>query len=210
MRIRVERFLLSLLVSALISGCSGYRANYDIGLVKADRPVGAVESYGKHDILKVEEDGPDLSYFEDGLVKIIWTPTAEEVAFEITNKTTNPITIVWEQAKFIDDAGAAHRTVHSGVSYTAVSDPQEPSIIKANETHRDLIFSADNIFYSDARWQRKPMFQTFAMSRNAENFDADIQANVGKSFSVVLPLAVNGTVHEYSFAFEVTGVQVGQ
>lgn len=208
MRIRADLLLALLLVAGFIAGCSGYTAQYDIGLTKADRPEGAQQLFGNHDILKVEEDGHDLSYFEDGLVKIVWTPTASEVALDLTNKTSNTIKIAWDDAKLIDGQGNQQRVIHSGVKFSEVDKPQEPSLIEPNGSLSDVVFSADNIYYSDARWQKKPMFPTFAVSRNAENFDEDVQANVGKSFKLILPLETDGSVHEYSFTFKISNVEV--
>jgi hypothetical protein len=208
MRIRIGHMLTMLVVIALFMGCSGYRAQYDIGLIKADRPQGAMQQYGEQDILKVEEDGPDQSYFEDGFVKIMWIPTAEEIALELTNKTAQPIKILWDDAKIIDDKGDQHRIIRSGIEYSKADQALIPSMVEANGTIKEKVFPADNLFYSDARWQRKPMFPNFAVSRKAEHFDENVQEYVGKSFKILLPLETSGTVHEYSFTFAVSSVEV--
>ncbi len=208
MRMHVDRLFLLLMAATVIAGCSAYRANYDIGLVKAVRPESAEAQYGKHDIIKVEENGPDQSFFEDGLVKIVWTPTASEVAFELTNRTSRPIKINWEDAKFVDKAGSARRIIHSTVDYAKAGEVQEATVVEGNASLADALFPVDNVFYSDMRWQRKPMFQTFAMSRKAEHFEDDVQKHVGEKFDVTLPLEIGGTVHVYSFTFEVTNVEV--
>jgi hypothetical protein len=208
MRMRVDRMFLVLTAAVLLAGCSGYRASYDIGLVKAVRSEAAEAQYGMHDIIKVEENGPDQSFFEDGLVKIVWTPTAEEIAFELANRTSKPIKIKWEEAKFIDDSGSSRRIIHSAVDYAKADNLQEETVVEGNASLQDAIFPADNVFYSDLRWQRKPFFQTFAMSRKVENFEEDVQKNIGKSFEVSLPLEVDGVVHVYSFSFQVMNVEV--
>jgi hypothetical protein len=208
MRIRADHLLTLLLVAGLVAGCSGYRAQYDIGLITASRPDGAEQLFGKYDIHKVKEDGPDQSFFEDGFVKIVWTPTALEVALELTNKTSNPIKIIWDDAKFIDSEGNQQRAIHSKVKLSEVDKPQEPSIVEQSGSLSDTVIPADNIIYRDARWQKKPMFPNFAVSRKAEHFDDDVQAFVGKSFKVILPLETDGTVHEYSFTFKISDVEV--
>jgi hypothetical protein len=208
MRFSVDRIFLVLAAAVLIAGCSGYRASYDIGLVKAVRPGEAEAQFGTHDIKKVQEDGPDQSFFEDGLVKIVWIPTAEEIAFELTNQTSQSITIRWEDAKFIDDSGSSHRIIRSTVDYAKADEPQEATVVEGDGSLQEAIFPADNLFYSDLRWQRKPIFQTFAMSRKAEHFEEDVQENIGKSFDISLPLEVGGKVHEYIFSFKVANVIV--
>lgn len=210
MRIRADHLLTLLLVAGFIAGCSGYKAQYDIGLVKADKPEGAEQLFGDHDILKVQEDGHDQSFFEDGFVKIVWTPTSSEVALELTNKTSGPIKIAWDDVKFIDDQGKQQRAVHSGTKYSEINKPQEPSVIERNGSLSDAVFPADNVVYRDARWQRDPMFPNFAVSRNAEHFDDDVQQYVGKSFKLLLPLEAEGTVYEYSFTFKISNVVVAK
>lgn len=195
-------------VVCLVIGCSTYRAHYDIGLTTVDRPAAIMEKYGSHDVTKIEENGPDISSFEDGLVKIVWTPTAYDAAFVLTNKTNQPIRILWDNVVFIDEEGTSHRVVHAGVNHSEADDFQDPVLIKANGKYKDAIFPAGNFVYRSGNWHKDPLFPTLSVSRQANSMEQEASEFIGKSFQIILPLEVDNAANEYVFTFKVSNVEV--
>ena len=192
----------------LVMGCSTYRAHYDIGLTSVDRPAEIQEKYGSHDVTQIEETGPDISLFEDGLVKIVWTPTAYDAAFELTNKTDQPIKILWDNAMFIDETGTHHRAVHADVDRSEADEFQEPALVEPNGKYKDAIFPAGSYVYRSGNWHKKPIFPTLSISRQADSMEQEASEYIGKSFQVILPLEVDNTANEYIFTFKVSNVEV--
>jgi hypothetical protein len=120
-------WLLFVATLAIVGCAKTYVANYDIGLVEARRPVESEKQYGT-DLLGVSsEDGQRVSYFEDGLVSILWYPKPSGIAFELTNKLDKPVEIDWEASAYVDEKGANHRIIHSGIESAAVDRRQSPS-----------------------------------------------------------------------------------
>jgi hypothetical protein len=192
----------------LVIGCSTYRADYDIGLTSVDRPAEIQKKYGSYDVTKVKEVGSDISSFEDGLVRIVWTPSAYDAVFILTNKTNQPIKILWDNAVFVDEDGTNHRVVHGDVNHTEASEFQKPALIEPNGTYKDAIFPAGSFVYRSGNWHKKPLFPTISVSRQANSMEEEASEYVGKSFQIILPLEVDNAAHEYIFTFKVSNVEV--
>ncbi|NIO29109.1 MAG: hypothetical protein GTO29_11220 [Candidatus Latescibacteria bacterium] len=208
MRIGVSRAVATWIVVLLLSGCSAYRAYYDIGLAAVERPAQASEKYGKHEITKVEEQGPDISYYDDNVVRIVWTPTPTSISFELTNKTSNAIKIVWDEAAFMDENGQRHRVKHSSIDYEDIDGPHPATVIDGNGTIKDYVFPAGNIYYSDARWQEKPLFPTVSVFNTGNRLEEEVNECMGKTFQVLIPIEIEETVHRYVFTFVVSNAEV--
>jgi hypothetical protein len=197
-----------LLAVVVLGGCSAYRAYYDIGLTRVERPAAAMEQFGNQDVTKMVEQGPDKSFFEDGLTKIVWTPTSREISFDLTNKTDQPIEIIWDESRFVDQEGKKHPLIHSGTDYAKMDDPQPPLEVAAQGSISTAVFPTNHIYYSDARYQKKPLFPNFAMSRKKDKLEEEGKTHIGKKFKILLPLRIKEAIHEYVFTFEVSGVDV--
>ncbi len=193
---------------SMLLGCSTYRAHYDIGLMSVERPAQAVEKYGAQDITTFEEKGSDRSFYEDGLVRIVWIPTASEVSFELTNKTEQPLKIIWEEAAFIDDSGESHRVVHSGVDYESVKDPQPSTVINEKGSYADAVFPAGYYHYIGGTLHKDPLYPNVSVSRKGDKLEEKGQSFIGKTFHVLLPLEIDGVVNKYVFSFTVVDVEV--
>jgi hypothetical protein len=196
------------LAAGILWGCSTYRAQYDIGLTVVDRPTVIQEKFGDYDVTLTEETGPDISSFEDGLVKIIWTPTAYDVAFELTNKTDRSIRILWDQAEFIDLEGTSHRVVHADLDQAEADEFQEPAQVEPASTYRDAMFPAGSYVYRSGNWHKKPLLPSMSVSRQASGIEEQASEFVGKSFQIKLPLEVDDTASRYVFTFKVSDVEV--
>jgi hypothetical protein len=203
----------SLLVAALvIVGCARtYVASYDIGLVEAKRPVESEQQYGT-DLLEISsEGGMRVSYFEDGLVSIVWHPGPSGIAFELTNRLDQSIEIDWEASIYVDEKGASHRIIHSGVESAAVERRQSPSQVAPGEKLSQVVRSADNVSFESGihpRWRETPLLPV--TDNNGPRLTMAAEECVGKKIELVLALRVGGENKPYSFIFAVEGVEVNR
>jgi len=196
-------------VMAFLTGCTTYRAYYDIGLTEVERPAQAKQRYGEQKVTQIEEEGVNKYLFEDEMVKIVWIPTSSQVSFILTNKTNHSIKIVWDEAAFVDEKGISHRVMHSGVKYIDRNNPQPPSVVVRNGTITDLVIPTDNVYYVSGKyggWREAPLFP--ASSVTAEELRSKAQKYVGKTIQVLLPIQIEDVVNEYIFTFEVKSVNV--
>ena len=208
---------LSVIVLLFVSvppGCATMdTVRYDIGLSAVERPENAKERYGEQRIGIVQEEDTTKYSFEDDLIKIVWMATPEQLVFDLTNKTNQPIQIIWDKAAYIDEKGDSKRVTHSGVKYADRNNPQPPTTVAKDATVSDLVLPAENVDYVGGPyggWRIKPLFPTFSTSGTPEDLLAQAKKYVGKSVQVLLPLEIEKTVNDYLFVFKVNDVVMGK
>jgi len=202
------------LVLVLSVGCTT-RIQYHIGLLEVEKPLQTEERYGESQIIRLEGEEANKYSFEDELVKIIWLPSARDVSFILTNKTTHSIKIIWDEASYVDEYGANHRVIHSGTKYLDRNQPQPPSVVVRGAILTDLVYPSDYVYWkrggrgrwgSAGGWEEKPLFPTSAY--NVEQLRAKADGHRGKTFQVLLPLEVEGVINEYIFLFKIEDVEI--
>jgi len=139
--------------------------------------------------------------FEDDSIRIEFAISKRELGFVLRNKTANPVRIDWNEVAFVDDAGESHKVMHSGIRYVERDKPQAPTIVPPTAKVQDIVFPIDYVWYSPGQyggWSELPFFPEGPMAGNYK----------GKSFSVFMPLEVNGAVKNYSFVFKITDIEM--
>lgn len=181
-------------VCAFVSGCASLPIALPvvISLREVERPLQAKERYGEQKITTVEEEGVSKYCFEDEMVRILWLPTVNSfISFTITNKTDHSIRIIWDEAVYVDVSGGSHKVMHAGVKYMDRYNAQLPSVVVRKGWLSDIILPVDNVYYVDSGgWKESPLLP------NVEKY-------IGKTIQVLLPLEIEGIVHEYIFVFNI-------
>lgn len=185
-------------------GCyvAGQQARYDIRLAEVQRPADAKERYGEQLIEKRQAQGDSLKYwFEDKMVSILWVPTTTRVNFLITNKTEHSVKILWDESAFVMPNGTSRRVVHNGVKYSEVNNSQPPSVIARGGMLNDFIVSADQCVNLgvDGGW-----YEAAFLPKSPDA--AAVQTLKGMTFSILLPLQIDGVTNEYQFSFSIDDV----
>ena len=128
--------------------------------------------------------------FEDRFIKIQFG-ILTRVIFQLTNKTANPIEILWDRVSFVDTESEAHRVIHEGVRYIERDRALPPTIIPPGASASDSLFPTDYISYDskESEWKVRDLFEP------------SISRYKGETFSVFLPLKVNGRIANYNFSF---------
>lgn len=216
----MKKIICLLVLMMLVSGCAtlSLKAKYDIGLVRVEKPKKVTERYGGKDIVSTEEK---KYIYEDGLIRIIFIPTAYQINFIAENKTDYSLQIIWDECAYVDENGSSHRVIHSGIKYIDRNNPQPPSIIASKSKLTDIIYPSDYIEWSSdyysSGWEEKPLFPTnrilgMVTTKEIENAKEDFKNTIdkfkNKEFSVVMPIKVEETINEYRFVFKIKDVQV--
>lgn len=212
-----------LALALLVAGCSSltprknieYFVNYDIGLMEVERPQKATERYGKQAISNQKEGSVSKFLFEDGLVRILWLPTAKQVSFELTNKTKHSIKLIWDDAAFVDTSGESHRVIHQGIKYTAKDSPQPPTTVVHGTTISELIYPADYVTMSkySYKWNEQDLllasFTDYGWnSESIPIYQKGVKNYVGKTYKVLLPIQIEDVVNDYLFTFKVNSADI--
>lgn len=214
-KILLSFFTISLFV--FLNGCMTlqpfYYGTYDISMSEVERPADAKERYGEQKITSLTEEGNLKYYFEDDLVKIAWLATSSSLSFVMENKTDHSIKIIWDEAAFVDEKGSSHRVMHSGVKYTDRNSSQPPTVVVRKGRIDDVIVPTDYVYFDEgyygqyytkkAEWKEKPFFESLQYGGDPKLLENEMRNNVGKTFSVLLPLEVENVVNDYIFNFKV-------
>jgi hypothetical protein len=191
-------------------------ASYDISLLSVERSTGTEKVYAKQKVETVFEEGIPKFYFEDEMVRIKWRPAPHDIVFVVHNKADNPVKIVWDEGKFIDEKGVTHRLLHSGIGYEERNDFHPPTIIYAKDTLEDFVYPADywqkeesskKSHKNQGYWKRGSFLPTQTRG-TAEELRTKAEPFVGKTFQVVLTLQINGVRNDYICTFIVNNVDV--
>jgi hypothetical protein len=191
-------------------------AIYDISLLSVEKSTGTEKVYEKQKIETVLEEGIRKFYFEDEMVRIQWRPTANDIVLVVHNKADNPVKIVWDEGKFIDEKGGSHRLLYSGIGYEERNDFHPSTIIYAKDTLEDFVYPADywqkeesgkKSHKNQDHWKRGSFLPT-QIRGTAEELRTKAEPFVGKTFQVILALQINGALNDYVCTFIVNKVDV--
>lgn len=137
--------------------------------------------------------------FSDGLIDVRFEPAEKQIGFVIRNKGSSPAKIDWNSAAFVDIAGTSHKVMHDGVKLIDRGNMQPPTVIPPGASIRDFVYPTDYAVYAPGRyggWTELPMFPEAPLARGFK----------GQSFSVFLPIEVDGKVKNYNFVFLINDV----
>ncbi|MBR2007044.1 MAG: hypothetical protein IKA01_03610 [Alistipes sp.] len=166
--------------------------NYYFTLSKVVKPANKSIRYGKTEVRA--SDGLFSQYFyEDNIISILIMGGKKQFEFSLTNKMTNSIKIVWDEASLVDENNMVSKVVHKGVKYINAQDAQPATTIPGGASISELIAPTNRIEYADG-W-----YQQAIVSSNKGN-DPDV---IGKTIKVLLPIEVNGIINEYVFCFTI-------
>ena len=56
-------------------------------------------------------------FYEDNIISILIMGGKKQFEFSLTNKMTNSIKIVWDEASLVDENNMVSKVVHKGVKY---------------------------------------------------------------------------------------------
>jgi len=194
-------------------------AKYFLSLSKVERPEKASQRYGSQKIDTASMNKYKF-YFEDDLVKVLWSVSSDEIAFTVQNKTDHSIKIPWDDAAFIDENGSSHRVMHSGIKYNDRQQAQAPSIVVRKASLEDIVFPTDYVSweeggrYTSGKWKQRSFYPDYDYQNiyrshefnSFEEFDKAVKSKVGKTFQVLLPLQIEDVINDYIFSFKVDSV----
>ncbi len=168
----------------------------------------------------LEVDGSSCS---DDFMQIRWSPTPKRFDFVLTNKTGSPLTLIWEQSKFIDEKGIEHNVIAEKVKFSESPKPIPPTTIPPGGKIKNMVYPRDyavltpklevvqdfatkaTTHYEKKEWVKKEIFQKkikLSQMKMQDN-DFDIETYWQKTrYKVILALKINGKETNYHFFFK--------
>jgi len=192
-------------------------ATYDMSLISVEKSIGAKKIYGEQRIEAVTEEGISRFYVEDEMLRIKWFPTPYDIVFILNNKANGPVSIVWDEARFIDEKGVSHRLIHSGIGYEDRNNSHPPTFVAAKGTLEDFVHPADHFRREEdyggrsnkqqGYWKRTS-FLPAQIKGTAEELRVKSEPFVGKTFQVILALQIDDVRNYYVCTFKINKVDV--
>jgi len=184
-----------------------YTASYAIGLTTVERPNTPASEYGEPTISSDATDGDTRNVFRDSLVVVRWSISSTDLAFELENRTAERIRIMWDDAAYMDPGGIAHGVIHRGIRFEDRDRPQGPSSVGAHGRVQEVVIPKHLIYFrSSSGWNVAPIIEP-SRAETVEELES-AHDNVGRRFTILLPLEIQGTVHPYLFNFRVNQVSL--
>ena len=153
----------------------------------------------KYNVSLKQSSRKNIPIFEDDNINIAWIFGKRQLSFILKNKTNSPIKIDWNQVSYIDVNSSAKKVIHSGVKYVNRNEHMSPTLVPPTAKIEDIIYPSDHISYISGRyggWRERPMFPEGEEAKMYE----------GESFSIFMPMEVNGEVKNYTFTFDIDEV----
>jgi hypothetical protein len=137
--------------------------------------------------------------FEDEFIVVKLAPSEEQLGITIQNKMPDqPIKIDWNQCSYVDASGKSERIIHQGIRLIDRNTPMPPTLIPPGASIEDVIVPSGNVYMSDIthKWSTFPMLPPLPSGAKLK----------GSTFSLFVPIEVNGTTKNYMFTLRVIDV----
>jgi hypothetical protein len=92
--------------------------------------------------------------YEDAIIAISWKPGPSVLGFDLTNNTSNSMSLIWDECAFVDQNGKVHKTRHAGIKYIDRNNPMTPSLVPAKGKISELLYPFDYMYYSNTKYSR--------------------------------------------------------
>lgn len=136
--------------------------------------------------------------FEDDRILIKFTFKEKKIYFRLKNKTDKQLKILWDRLSFVDSNGASQRITGFKNIFTDKMDKQPVQEIQAKTEINDLIVPIDNIeLMEEWTWYVRPLFN---------QTDEQAITNMGKIFSISMPIEIDGDIVDYNYKFRIDHV----
>jgi hypothetical protein len=155
-------------------------------------------------------------HFIDADIDIRFRFLETKLAFHLHNNTVRPMTIDWDESRYIGEMGAVKRIIHKETKPRNRKRPQPPAVIPPSGFYDDHVLPSENILGSLRLPEILPLYPewdyaaTFYLSGNTPSADesADRRRAIAaglneRTIGLDLAMIVNGRKKTYKFRFHV-------
>ena len=111
----------------------------------------------------------------------------EQVGFELLNKSTTAIRILWDECAYIDPAGRSFRVLHEGVRFIDRDKPMASTVVPPGASIRDLVYPMAYVTWTGSEWKQEPLYNS--------------RATTPFTFGVFLTMEVGGQKRSVTYKF---------
>lgn len=173
---RLLSVIMLLLCAVLLSGCTAYMAR-----ILPQPPMDSTGFYEDNDI-SIDFDLAITDY----------------ISFVVRNRSSDVITLLWDDVSIVDADGNVSRVIHYGVKYIDAGKSMPPISIPPGAELDELVIPANRVYYSSGEWRTMsivPGLKTWCFSYSS------MQQYHGKTVTILLPFLVGNERRNYTFIF---------
>jgi hypothetical protein len=189
---------------ALLVACTSGTLRFKLALEDMRRPGIVAHQFGPATISAA--DGTYLA--EDRAVKVALRPTEDGFDLRLTNKTDHMLRVFWSGAAFIDRDGTRSSLMRGIGTMIDPAASNDVTFLDAGQTIADHIVSRSAHAPTSSKagpigWRHQPMFTSPDTGKDSREAAKRL---IGQTYSIMLPLEIDGMVHDYRFMFRITDV----
>jgi len=204
-------FALAVLAFAVL-GCAGpNQITYNTGIESVERPTDTKERYGEYTVTRQDTTDGSKYIYEDDLIRAGWLYSGGSMLLTLKNKSEHSIQARLEQGAFVMPDGGSERILLGDMSYANRNQEVQPITVPSGASTSTVLIPEGNVGFNEYSGVTvDDIFSPTRLVRTDPDTPEDVENNIGKTFSVLLPLEIQGTVNEYTFTFEVIGAKIGE
>jgi hypothetical protein len=195
-----------------VFGCAGpNQITYNTGLDSVERPSDTKERYGEYTVTSQDTTDGSKYIYEDELIRASWLYSAGSMLVTLQNKSDHSIQARLEQGAFVMPDGSSERILLGDMSYADRNQEVQPITIPSGASTSSVFIPEGNVGFSEYSGVTvDDFFSPTRLVRTDPDSPEDVEDNIGETFSLLLPLEIQGTINEYTFTFEVIGAKIGE
>lgn len=201
---------IAVLLAFLMVGCASPRSVlYDSEISSVERPTDTEERYGEYEVTTRDTTEGTEYIYEDQLIRAAWLQSGPSLMVTMENKTEHSLQVRLEQGAFITPSGSSERILTGDMSYADRNQEVRPITIPSGASASTTLFPEGNVgFNSTVGLTFESFFEPTQVHATQSVEPSDVEEHIGDTFSILVPIEIQGTVNEYTFNFEVTGARV--
>lgn len=208
----IERsgLFLSLVALAILSSACAPQSSsvlYNTNLDSVERPADAQEQYGEYEVSKRDTTDGTKYVYEDELIRASFFVIDGFITTSVENLTEYSIQLNFGEGAIVLPSGSSDQLVTGNMSYADRNQAIQPVTVPSGASAETVLVPKSNVnFNSYSGLTVAPIISPSSVS--GEDEAPTVEENIGKTFRLLLPIEIQDTVNEYTFAFEVLGARI--
>ena len=131
----------------------------------------------------------------DNNFSILFKPKTNMFGLELTNKTSNTVKIIWDDAAYVDFEGVTHKIYHSNIKFSDVATPQAPTSVMKLAKIVEIIAPINKLSYTTSLgWIQSDLFRS-------PQYQSNPPRKLG-TLRFLIPIIIDNKKYEYVFYFD--------
>ncbi|MFB6231434.1 MAG: hypothetical protein ABEL04_09770 [Salinibacter sp.] len=210
--------LFVVLTAALLAGCTAFQSvSYNTKLQSVERSDHAKTQYGDYTLAQKEPGTDAQQVYEDDLLRAIWGFDNTSLRLTVENKSAYSLRVRLDKGTFVMPDGRRVRLLRGDMGYPERDGAVPPLIVPSGDP---ILGSSTSVSVhllprSTVEFARRSgttsgygTTEAILQPTDAGADSAAVSQNIGRRFSVTLPVENREAIDNYTFVFKVIGAKI--